>query len=110
MCECGASDTLADTKPTPSTATKAGSGFAAQHARLRSPGRISETGGMKKDETMRDMHRPIHSGFESLRYGRDPWRRQAQFARAFPANEQMTALGHASMHRFLALFEQGRSR
>ncbi len=60
---------------------------------------------------MREIHRPIHSGFETLSHRRDPQRREAQFNRkAFPANEQMTALGFAMRRRPQTLFEQGCSR
>jgi hypothetical protein len=60
---------------------------------------------------MREIHRPIHSGFETLRHRRDPQRREMQFNRkAFPAYEQMTALGFALNRRPQTLFEQGYSR
>jgi len=60
---------------------------------------------------MREIHRPIHSGFETLRHRRDPQRREVQFNRkAFPAYEQMTALGFALNRRPQTLFEQGYSR
>lgn len=60
---------------------------------------------------MREIHRPIHSGYETLRLRRDPQRREAQFnRRACPANEQMTALGYAMSRRPNVLFGQGYSR
>lgn len=60
---------------------------------------------------MREIHRPIHSGFETLRHRRDPQRREAPFnRRAFPAYEQMTALGLALRGRVQPLFEAGYSR
>lgn len=60
---------------------------------------------------MREIHRPIHSGFETLRVRRNPQRRDAQFNRkAFPVNEQLTALGFAAIRRPEGLFDQGYSR
>jgi hypothetical protein len=60
---------------------------------------------------MREIHRPIHSSYETLRQRRHPQGRDAQFnRRAFPANEQMTALGYAVSPRTLELFDQGFSR
>jgi len=60
---------------------------------------------------MREIHRPIHSGYETLRLRRDPQRREAQFnRRPFPANEQMTALGLVVSRRSQGLFDQGYSR
>ena len=60
---------------------------------------------------MREIHRPIHSGYETLRLRRDPQRREAQFNRSpFPANEQMTALGLAISRRAQVLFTQDSSR
>jgi hypothetical protein len=60
---------------------------------------------------MREIHRPIHSAFETLRHRRDPQRREAYFNRkAFPANEQLTALGLMTSRRPQDLFEQGHSR
>ncbi|MDB5525840.1 MAG: hypothetical protein JWM58_3603 [Rhizobium sp.] len=60
---------------------------------------------------MREIHRPIHCGFETLRLRRDPQRREEQFNRKpFPANEQMTALGFAAGRRTPVVFEPGSSR
>jgi hypothetical protein len=59
---------------------------------------------------MREIHRPIHSGYESLRH-RDRLVREAQFnRRAFPANEQMTALALDALSRKRMLLVQGYSR
>lgn len=60
---------------------------------------------------MREIQRPIHSGFETLRHRRDPQRREAQYnRRAFPANEQITALGMALNRRPSSLLGEGHSR
>jgi hypothetical protein len=60
---------------------------------------------------MREIYRPVHSGYETLRIRRDKLVREAHFNRkAFPANEQMTALGFDSASRPQALFVQGYSR
>ena len=60
---------------------------------------------------MREIYRPIHSGYETLRLRRDKLVREAHFNRkAFPANEQMTALGFEALSRRQALFVQGYSR
>jgi hypothetical protein len=60
---------------------------------------------------MREIHRPIHSGYETLRLRRDKLGREAHFNRkAFPANEQITALGLENQRRPNALFVQGYSR
>lgn len=49
---------------------------------------------------MREIHRPIHSGYETLRQRRNPENREAPFnRRPFPANEQMTAMGFAARLR-----------
>nr|WP_299500537.1 hypothetical protein [uncultured Rhizobium sp.] len=49
---------------------------------------------------MREIHRPVHSGYETLRRRRDPANREAQFnRRSFPAYEQLTALGFAARLR-----------
>ena len=60
---------------------------------------------------MREICKPIHSGYETLRLRRDKLVREAHFNRkAFPANEQMTALAFESLSRRQALFVQGYSR
>lgn len=60
---------------------------------------------------MRELYRPIHSGYETLRLRRDRLGREVHFNRkAFPANEQMTALGFDALSRQQALFVQGYSR
>jgi hypothetical protein len=49
---------------------------------------------------MREIHRPVHSGYETLRRRRDPQNREALFNRfSFPAYEQLTALGFAARLR-----------
>ena len=60
---------------------------------------------------MREIYKPIHSGYETLRIRRDKLVRESHFNRkAFPANEQMTALGFETLARRQALFVQGYSR
>jgi len=60
---------------------------------------------------MREIYRPIHSSYETLRLRRDPGSREVNFnRRAFPANEQMTALAMDAAARQRALFVQGYSR
>lgn len=60
---------------------------------------------------MREIYKPVHSGYETLRLRRDKLVREAHFNRkAFPANEQMTALGFEALSRRQALFVQGYSR
>ena len=60
---------------------------------------------------MREIYRPIHSNYEPLRLRRDPGSSEAHFnRRAFPANEQMTALAMDAAARQRALFVQGYSR
>ena len=60
---------------------------------------------------MREIHRPIHSGYETLRLRRDKLGREAHFNRkSFPANEQITALGFEDQYRPHGLFAQGYSR
>jgi len=60
---------------------------------------------------MREIYKPIHSGYETLRLRRDKFTREAHFNRkAFPANEQMTALGFEALSRRQALFVHGYSR
>ena len=60
---------------------------------------------------MREIYKPIHSGYETLRLRRSNLGREAHFnRRAFPANEQMTALGFDAVTRPQALFVQGHSR
>jgi hypothetical protein len=60
---------------------------------------------------MREIRRPIHSGFESLRLRREHCHFEAHFNRsAFPANEQLTALGLAHASRSQPLFAAGCSR
>ncbi len=60
---------------------------------------------------MREIYKPIHSGYETLRLRRTKQGREAHFnRRAFPANEQMTALAFEAMTRPQALFSQGHSR
>lgn len=60
---------------------------------------------------MREIYKPIHSGYETLRLRRDKLVREAHFNRkAFPANEQMTALAFEGLSRRQALFVQGYSR
>jgi hypothetical protein len=60
---------------------------------------------------MREIYRPIHSNYETLRLRRDPGSREAHFnRRAFPANEQMTALAMDTSTRQRTLFVQGYSR
>jgi hypothetical protein len=60
---------------------------------------------------MREIHRPIHSSYETLRLRRSQVRREAQFNRnPFPANEQMTALGYAASCRSQGLFDESYSR
>lgn len=49
---------------------------------------------------MRDIHRPIHSGFETLRHRRMPENREVMFNRKpSPAYEQITAMGFAARLR-----------
>lgn len=69
-------------------------------------------GGLCEGPTpMREIYRPIHSGYETLRLRRDKFGREVHFNRkAFPANEQLTALGLESRSRPQALFAQGYSR
>ena len=60
---------------------------------------------------MREIHRPIHSGYETLRLRRDRSTREVHFnRRAFPANEQMTALAMDTASRQRTFFVQGYSR
>lgn len=60
---------------------------------------------------MREIHRPIHSGYETLRLRRERLVGEANFnRRAFPANEQMTALALEALSRQRLLFVQGYSR
>ena len=60
---------------------------------------------------MREIYRPVHSGYETLRLRRDRPGREVNFNRkAFPANEQLTALGLDTLSRRQALFVQGYSR
>lgn len=60
---------------------------------------------------MREIYRPVHSGYETLRLRRDKLVRESHFNRkAFPANEQMTALNLDMQSRRQALFVQGYSR
>jgi hypothetical protein len=60
---------------------------------------------------MREIYKPIHSGYETLRIRRDKLVRESHFNRkAFPANEQMTALGFETLTHRQALFVQGYSR
>ena len=60
---------------------------------------------------MREIYRPVHSGYETLRIRRDKLVRESHFNRKpFPANEQMTALGLEAQARRQALFVQGYSR
>lgn len=60
---------------------------------------------------MREIYRPIHSSYETLRLRRDHRGREAHFnRRAFPANEQMTALAFEVASRPQVLFDQGHSR
>jgi hypothetical protein len=55
--------------------------------------------------------RTIHCGYETLRLRRESFTRDAHFSRkAFPANEQMTALGMDATRRPLGLMVQGYSR
>lgn len=64
-----------------------------------------------KEDAMRDIHRPVHCGYETLRLRRDPLQREVQFNRkAFPANEQITALGFAAVRRPQGFLEAGQSR
>ena len=57
---------------------------------------------------MREIYKPIHSGYETLRLRSDKLVREAHFNRkAFPANEQMTALAFERLSRRQALFVQG---
>lgn len=60
---------------------------------------------------MREIYKPSHSGYETLRIRRDQLFRESHFNRkAFPANEQMTALNLDMQSRRQALFVQGCSR
>jgi len=60
---------------------------------------------------MREIYRPIHSSYETLRQRREHNSREVHFnRRAFPANEQMTALAMDTALRQRALFVQGYSR
>lgn len=60
---------------------------------------------------MREIQRPVHSGYETLRLRRVASNREACFNRmAFPANEQLTARGLEIIHRPTGLFVQGYSR
>lgn len=60
---------------------------------------------------MRDIRRPIHCGYETLRLRRDPLQREVQFNRkAFPANEQITALGFAAVRHPRGFMDTGNSR
>jgi len=60
---------------------------------------------------MREIYRPIHSSYETLRLRRDRSSREAHFnRRAFPANEQMTALAMDAAARQRTPFVQGYSR
>ena len=60
---------------------------------------------------MREIYRPIHSGYETLRLRRDRTGREVHFnRRSFPANEQLTALAMDSVARNRALHAQGYSR
>ena len=60
---------------------------------------------------MREIHRPIHSSYETLRLRRERSGHEVHFnRRAFPANEQMTALAMETAERQRALLVQGYSR
>ena len=60
---------------------------------------------------MREIHRPIHSSYETLRLRRNQLRREAGFNRnPFPANEQITALGFATSYRSQGLLDESHSR
>ena len=60
---------------------------------------------------MREIYRPIHSGYETLRLRRDKVARESHYNRkAFPANEQMTALNLDMQSRRQDLFVTGYSR
>lgn len=64
-----------------------------------------------KEYAMRDIRRPIHCGYETLRLRRDPMQREVQFNRKpFPANEQITALGFAAARRPQGFWGAGTSR
>lgn len=60
---------------------------------------------------MREIYRPAHSGYETLRLRGDKLARESHFNRqTFPANEQMTALNLDMQSRRQGLFVQGYSR
>lgn len=60
---------------------------------------------------MRDIRRPVHCGYETLRLRRDPLQREVQFNRKpFPANEQITALGFAAARRPQGILGMGASK
>lgn len=60
---------------------------------------------------MRELQRPVHSGFDTLRLRRTLEARLARLRRqSFPANEQMTALALEMARRPCRLFDQGFSR
>ena len=60
---------------------------------------------------MREIYKPTHSGYETLRLRRDRLGREEHFSRTnFPANEQLTARGFEVLRRPTALFGQGHSR
>lgn len=60
---------------------------------------------------MREIQRPIHCGYETLRLRRERSGREAYFNdKAFPANEQITALGFETLRRPDGLFGQACSR
>jgi hypothetical protein len=86
--------------------------FAAlQKIRVHCNIRLGLGGLFKRTNAMREIYKPIHSGYETLRLRRDRLGREAHFNRTnFPANEQITALGFEALHRPAALFAQGNSR
>ena len=60
---------------------------------------------------MREIYRPVHSGYETLRLRRDKPGSEANFNRkSFPANEQLTAQGMDNFRRPQSLFVHGYSR
>jgi hypothetical protein len=60
---------------------------------------------------MRELQRPVHSGFETLRLRQATEARLGRLRRqCFPANEQLTALALEATRRPCRLFDAGFSR
>jgi hypothetical protein len=87
------------------------SGFYCVAAYIDAVQKDSRLGGYERNNDMREIHRPIHSSYETLRLRRDLQTREMQFnRRIFVTNEQLTALGYAVSRRPQGIFDQGSSR